>query len=352
MMQLTCNSEPGGDGMGKIRNFLITVSSMCALILVGSAGAASAIGQSSDGPKVVKVGVLKFGTVNWELDTIKRRGLDLKHGIDLEVIGFAGKNSAAIAIQAGKVDVIVTDFIWVSRQRNMGADYSFVPHSLAVGGIIAPRDSTIDSIADLRGRTLGIAGGPVDKSWLILRAFGRMELGKDLADVVEAKFGAPPLLNELLKKGDVDAVLNFWHFNARLRAQGMKEVIGVGEILPRLGVQVRPPLLGWVFHEEWASKNQRAVVGFLRSSLEAKEVLRTDDAAWEMLRERMSVHDDEATFLQLRGDYRAGIVTRYGPEEIAAAQKIFEFLAEIGGKSLVGDSSSLADGTFWRGFSF
>ena len=167
-----------------------------------------------------------------------------------------------------------------------------------------------------------------------------------------AKFGAPPLLNELLKKGKVDAVLNFWHFNARLRAQGMKEVISVGEILPRLGIQVRPPFLGWVFREEWASKNKRAVVGFLRSSLEAKEVLRTDDEAWEILRERMNVYGDEATFLQLRDDYRAGIVTRYGPEEIAAAQKIFEFLAEVGGKRLVGDSVSLARGTFWRGFRF
>ncbi|MCH8110674.1 MAG: ABC transporter substrate-binding protein [Proteobacteria bacterium] len=338
--------------MGRTRNFFILVSTICALILVGNAGAASAFGQTNDGLKVVKVGVLKFGTVNWELDTIKRRGLDLKHGIDLEVTGVVGKNSAAIALQAGKVDVIVTDFIWVSRQRNMGADYAFVPHSLAVGGLMAPRDSGINSIADLRGKTLGIAGGPVDKSWLIFRAFGRMELEEDLADVVKAKFGAPPLLNELLKKGDVDAVLNFWHYNARLRAQGMKEVISVSEILPRLGVQVPPPFLGWVFHEEWASKNQEAVVGFLRASLEAKEVLRTDDEAWEMLKERMSVNDDEATFLQLRDDYRAGIVTRYGPEDIAAAQKIFEFLAEIGGKRLVGDSKYLAAGTFWRGFSF
>ena len=33
----------------------------------------------------MKVGVLKFGTVNWELDVIKAHGLDAKEGFTLEV---------------------------------------------------------------------------------------------------------------------------------------------------------------------------------------------------------------------------------------------------------------------------
>ena len=33
---------------------------------------------------VVRIGVLKFGTVNWELDVIRRHGLDRQHGFALE----------------------------------------------------------------------------------------------------------------------------------------------------------------------------------------------------------------------------------------------------------------------------
>ena len=44
-------------------------------------------------------------------------------------------------LQGGAVDLIVTDWFWVSRQRSEGRLFSFVPHSMAAGGLIAPKDS-------------------------------------------------------------------------------------------------------------------------------------------------------------------------------------------------------------------
>ncbi len=41
-----------------------------------------------------------------------------------------------------------------------------------------------------------------------------------------------------------------------------------------------------------------------------------------------------------------------GAEDIAAAKALFHTLAEFGGRDLVGESSSLAPGTFWSGFQF
>ncbi len=338
--------------MSSRRRFWPAVFALVAAVALFLPNVAHAVEASNDELKTVRVGVLKFGTVNWELDTIKRFNLDQKNGIKLEVTGVVGKNASAIAIQGNAVDIIVTDYIWVSRQRAEGADYTFVPHSLTVGGLVVSPDSGINTLADLEGKRIGIAGGPVDKSWIILRAYGKQELGRDFADLVDTTFGAPPLINETLLKGDVDAVLNFWHFNARLKAKGMKQVIGVGEMLPALGVKTPSPLLGWVFHEGWASENSEAIDGFLKASLAAKEILRTDDAAWEALRKRMKAVDDDVVFVQLRDAYRSGIVTSYGPEQIAAAQKTFAILAELGGKRLVGDSTTLAGGTFWTGFSF
>ncbi|HLB80260.1 MAG TPA: ABC transporter substrate-binding protein, partial [Dongiaceae bacterium] len=93
--------------------------------------------------------VLKFGTVNWELDVIETHGLDKAEGFDLQVVELAGKDATTVALQAGDVDVIVTDWIWVSRARAEGAAFTFVPYSTAVGGLMVPADSPVRTLADL-----------------------------------------------------------------------------------------------------------------------------------------------------------------------------------------------------------
>jgi len=331
--------------------YLLRLRRYAAGIVLLTLSSLMAAPAAADALPRVRVGVLKFGTVNWELDVIKRRGLDKAEGIDLEIVELGGKNATAVALQGGAVDVIVTDWIWVSRQRADGADYTLVPHSLATGGLIARPDAGIRDIADLRGRKLGIAGGPVDKSWLLLRAYAKKKLGEDLSAVVEPTFGAPPLLNELMLKGDLPAALNFWHYGARLKAAGMTEVITVADMLPELGIESAPPLLGWVFSEKWAGGDNSGIQGFLRASLAAKGILATSDGEWDGLRGAMKA-DDDATFEALRRDYRAGIPASYKASDVAAAEKLFETLAELGGNELVGESRTLSEGTFWAGFTF
>ncbi len=71
----------------------------------------------------VRVGVLKFGTVAWELEVIKHHGLDRKAGFELEVVPFASTLATKVALQAGALDVIVSDWFWVSRQRAAGVQH-------------------------------------------------------------------------------------------------------------------------------------------------------------------------------------------------------------------------------------
>ena len=118
---------------------------------------------------VIKVGVLKFGTVNWELKAMKHHGLDKANGFELEIVPFAGGDATRIALLGGEVDVIVSDWLWVSRQRSDGKDMTFVPYSSSVGSIMVKGDSDIQKFADLEGKKIGVAGGPLDKSWLLLQ---------------------------------------------------------------------------------------------------------------------------------------------------------------------------------------
>lgn len=304
---------------------------------------------SASAQDAVRVGVLRFGTVNWELDVMNHHGLATKEGLDVQVTPLASKRATAVALQGGAVDAIVSDWIWVSRQRADGRDYVFVPYSVAVGGLLVRSDAGIESLEDLRGKRVGVAGGPVDKSWLMLRAYARAKLGEDLAEMVEPSFAAPPLLNKLAERGDLDAVLNYWHYGARLKAGGMREMLSVSEILPALGVERPMPLLGWVFSQEWAQNNADVLRSFLRASYAAKKVLSESDEEWNRIAP-LTKAQDEATLVNLREAYRAGVPLVFGDAEREAAAKAYEVLAREGGRELVGDSAALEPGTFWSGF--
>ena len=93
---------------------------------------------------------------------------------------------------------------------------------------MVPANSPIKTLGDLKGKKLGVAGGPLDKSWLLLVAYALRTANLDLRTETTQEFGAPPLLAERAKQGEIDAVLNFWPFAARLEAAGFTQLIGVG----------------------------------------------------------------------------------------------------------------------------
>ena len=300
---------------------------------------------------VVRVGVLEFGTVNWELDVIREHGLDRKNGFRLEVTGLGSKNATAVALQSGAVDMIVTDFVWVARQRERGLDYVFYPHSTAAGALMADPEAGIKTPSDLAGRQLGIAGGPVDKSWLLLQAWYRQRLEGDLAREVEPKFAAPPLLNKLINRGELPAVLNFWHYSARLAAQGKTRLLGIDTIVRDLGIDEPVALIGWVFSQTWARGNPERLPAFLRATRAAKSILAESEAEWQRLKPRTRAQSD-AMLAALRDAYRAGIPRGFDAGNRDAAARLFGILAEFGGEQLVGKAERLPAGVFWTGHDF
>ncbi|PWV60631.1 ABC transporter substrate-binding protein [Plasticicumulans acidivorans] len=307
------------------------------------------LGLPAQALEKIRVGVQQSGTVQWELQTLVDRGLAEREGIELELVPLATKDATHIALQGGAVDVVVDDWLWVSRARDEGRKYAFVTHSLAAGALYARADSGIGTLADLAGKKLGVAGGPLDKSWLLLRAYARKTLGYDLAERVEPQFGAPPLLNQLALGGELPAALNYWNYGARLEAAGFRPVVSMREVLAGLGAPPQLPVIGWVFAEDWADSHAEALRGFLRASRAAKTLLAGDDGVWQALRPLLKARD-EAEFGVLQRAYRAGIPAHVGPQDAEAAAAVYQVLASEGGTALVGKGRALAAGTFWDGY--
>lgn len=322
---------------------------VCTLALLSLLLGLGACGEQQPGQDTLRVGVLTYGTVNWELATVQAHGLAAERGVHLEIVPLASENALAVALQGERVDLIVSDWLWVAQQRAKGRLFQFAPYSLAVGAVMVNPAAGIDSVADLAGREIGVAGGPVGKTWLLLRAYAKHKYDLDLLSAVEPKYAAPPIINQLMLSGDLPAAINYWHYNARLRAQGMVPLITVDTMLQTFDVTTAPPLLGWVFRQAWADKHAKVLKAFLDATYAAKAILATSDAAWEALRERVKP-ENEAVFAAIIAGYRAGIPTAYGAEQIEAAHALYAIIAAEAGDALTGDAERLPDQLFWDGF--
>lgn len=322
---------------------MISRRSALGLAALGTAAIFSRPGATLAAAKV-RIGVLKFGTVSWELDTLKHHKFDTANGIDLEVVYFAGEDATNVAMLAGEIDIIVSDWLWVSRQRSEGDDITLVPYSTAVGAIMVKEEAPIRTIADLKDKKIGVTGGPLDKSWLLIQALAKRDHGIDLTASNDIVFGAPPLVSEKAMQGELDAVLNFWHFCARLEANGFRRLIGADDAAKALGASGPVSALGYVFHDKWANENPEAAKGFVKSSAQAKDLLSKSDEEWQRLAPIVRAEGKELE--KLRDRYREGIPMRPVAEEEADAGKLYLVLAQIGEK-LVGSAAEMAPGTFW-----
>ena len=268
--------------------------------------------------ETIRIGVLPFGTASWEATIIKARGLDAANGFTLETVKLAGNDAARIAFQGQQVDTIVGDLIWAARLRNEGRGVKFVPYSTTEGALMVPPDSPIKSLPDLAGKRLGVAGGALDKNWILLRAQARESGNLDLEAAAQIAYGAPPLLMQKLETRELDAALLYWTYCARLEAKGYRRLISADDIMRAFG-----------------AKGSVALIGYL-----------IDAAA---IQAKGPAVEDEPTFEALKRNFLAGIPRRPIAVERGDAEAIYATLARLGGERLVGDAKALPQGLYLDG---
>src|SRR5262245_58563439 len=294
----------------------------------------------------IRVAVQRTGTLSWELDIIKAHGLDRKAGLRIETLELASTEAGKIALKGGSADVMLSDWLWVARERSLGDNLVFYPSSSTLGAVMAQARSPIHEIADLKGKKLAIAGGPLDKSWLLLQGLARRS-GLDLRRQATIVYGAPPLLSQKALQGEHDATLTFWNFCADLEGQGFKRAVAVDHVMRELGAKAPVAIVGYTFDATWGAKNKPAVDRFLDAVRQAKEILASSDAEWHRLAPRIGVRDPAALAIY-RQRYGEGIFRRPIDEEEADARALYAVLAEVGGTELVGPARELDRGTFYR----
>jgi NitT/TauT family transport system substrate-binding protein len=207
-------------------------------------------------------------------------------------------------------------------------------------------NSPLRTIGDLKGKVLAVAGGPLDKSWLIIQAVAT-DQGIDLKREVTLEYGAPPLIFQKMQQGEADASLNFWNFCARLEAQGYRRLLDVRDAQAALGLHEPVAMVGYAFTEEFAARHKSAIDHFIAAAREADDIMLRSDQEWDALRPLMNA-EDEWTFTAYRDRTREGIPRRPVAAEEADARTLFRTLARIGGPELVGPVQELDPGLYYQ----
>jgi NitT/TauT family transport system substrate-binding protein len=294
----------------------------------------------------IRLAVQRTGTLAWELDVVRTHGLDRKFDLAIETVELASTEAGKIALKGGSADLMLSDWLWVARERSLGDNLVFYPSSSTLGAVMVPAQSPIRAIIDLRGKKLAVAGGPLDKSWLLLQALAR-RAGLDLKKQATVVYGAPPLLSEKALQGEIDATLTFWNFCADLESKGHRRAIAMDDVMKGLGRRGPVALVGYTFDGMWAARNGATVERFLAAARAAKDILASSEAEWQRLAPRIRVTDASALAIY-RQRYGEGIVRRPLAEEEADARALYLVLSEIGGAELVGPARELPPGTFYR----
>src|SRR5437868_9433567 len=194
----------------------------------------------------IRLAVQRTGTLAWELDVIKTHSAYRKFDLAIETVELASTEAGKIALKGGSADLMLSDWLWVARERSLGDNLVFYPSSSTLGAVMVPAHSSIREIVGLRGKKLAVAGGPLDKSWLLLQALARQS-GLDLKKQATVVYGAPPLLSEKALQGETDATLTFWNFCADLESEGYTRAIAMDRVVKALGAKGPVALVGYTF---------------------------------------------------------------------------------------------------------
>ena len=318
----------------------VLISLFLVLLLLPTAHASSQL-------PVLRIGVLTYGTLNWELDIAKQDAPE-DVGYQLELVPLGSPQALTIALQGGAVDMIIGDWLWAARQQINQRQFYFYPYSTAAGTLVTSPALNNKPINALAGKTLGVAGGKANKNYILYRAYALSQFNFDIATSTTVKFAAPPMLNQLMQRGDIDAVLTFWHYAAMLTNDNYPPMLTMKDVLSSFGIQTEMPVLGWLFKREWGDQHAELVNAFLQRSFTIRHTLNSEDKAWKNI-DSFTKKYPEAVQPALIQAYRQGIPSQWGPETWENMQKLLTVIKQYDDeKALTDKLDNIPTSIFWQ----
>jgi NitT/TauT family transport system substrate-binding protein len=240
----------------------------------------------------LRMGVIPSGGQTVVPYAVQRHGLDRKHGIALQQVDLSAPGQQYVMFRADSIDVGPGTFVDLHRQRKSGmALQAFHSAQRYNNYIVTKPSSPIRSFGDLKGKRMG-QFGTTFLDWLILRAAGKKAYGFDIETDATLVQGSPPLLNQFLARGEVDAMLQFSTLTlGPLNAGDQRLVTDVPALMRRAGFTSDALNSFWIVTEKWNAAHPGAIKRVAAMIDDAYGQLRSDASLWPVLAERVGFTD-------------------------------------------------------------
>jgi NitT/TauT family transport system substrate-binding protein len=299
-------------------------------------GAVNIRGVRSQEAPTLRFAVIGSGGQTEVPFAIQRTGLDKKYGINIEIIDFAAPGQQYNMFRSGAADIAGGNFIDLLRQRKGGNAIRAIRGFQAYSNMFVVKpNAPIRQFADLRGKKVGTFGTTF-LDWLIARAAGKKAYDVDLQTDATLAPGTPPLLNQLLARGEVDATLQFSSLTLAPVARGEQRLlIDLPTLMQAAGFRSDLFYVVWMITEKWANANPAAARRLPAMLNEAYAALKSDDTLWPTLAQRINITEPSITAAYRDLERRVNNPP-YGAELIKPTQQMLDAIIAIAGEQAVG----------------
>jgi ABC-type nitrate/sulfonate/bicarbonate transport system substrate-binding protein len=267
---------------------------------------------------------------------MERHGLLEQAGLKAEKVKSLSPANLHLMVAERKVDIGYGGFTTMATARSQGKDI------IVIYGVFSPvnmvfvrKDSPIQSLTDLKGKKLGVFGGPGSTTFAFLAVLAKNWYGIDLFKDAELVTAPAPALAELLGKGDLDAALLGTVESIQTFAQDRYRVLAdlSAEYKAHQGGRA-PAHVTIATNEEFAKTHPDIVRGYLKAYKDALEYVHGHPEVWDEYAASIKM-DDPVQRKLLREKMEPNLVENWDADQIALQNDYLKLVHNIIGDSVL-----------------
>ena len=308
------------------------VAIVCALLLTACASGPRADQSTA---RTFTLGVTS-GAQEFVNFVMERHGIFGQFGLKADTMKSLSPANLHLLVAERKVDIGFAGFTTMATARAEGKDI-IVIHGVfsPVNMVFVAKDSPIRTLTDLKGKKLGIFGGPGSTTFGFLAVIARKWYDIDLFNEVNPVTAPGPALIELLKKGDIDAALLGTTESIQSYAkQQFRVLVDLSEEYKAHQGGRAPAHVTVATSEAFAKSHPDIVRDYLKAYESAVQFVRMNPKVWDEYAESIKMDDPKEREL-LRQKMGPNIVEKWDDEQIAVQNDYLKLVHDIIGESVL-----------------
>jgi ABC-type nitrate/sulfonate/bicarbonate transport system substrate-binding protein len=318
-----------------VRRGIRLAQAAAGVLLLWLAGCAHTAQPDSASTRTFKLGITS-GAQEFVDFVMEGHGLLDQVGLKADKVKSLSPANLHLMVAERKVDIGFGGFTTMATARSEGKDI------IVIYGVFSPvnmvfvrKDSPIKTLTDLKGKKLGVFGGPGSTTFAFLAVLAKNWYGIDLFRDAELVTAPAPALAELLGKGDIDAALLGTVESIQTFAQDRYRVLVdlSAEYKAHQGGRA-PAHVTVATNEEFAKSHPDIVRDYLKAYKNALQYVRVHPEVWDEYAGSIKM-DSAAERALLREKMGPNLVEQWDAEQIALQNDYLKLVHNIIGDSVL-----------------